>query len=414
MSDSNSDFQMCSESSLEPLNNENDLPAILILDNDCLLHIFNDLTVVDLVNFAETCRRISNEARSIYKKYSEIEYSQKLFDATNEATVDRIFSNIGFYISSLTINFESNVDICESIFKYCPNVHNLKYKTRGLAEDGRIFQHNQGQFRQLRSLEMHNCVINNGSIFGEQLECLSLISCRVNLWSNMEAMNSVQNLTVIQCSGSGLLQLTNSTKNIKKLVFYSQGSLPKYNTIKNVESLDVDVDVDVDVNSTLRLKKIHQLSRLRILRVIYHNELRTGQFLLKLAKKNCSLEELHLYKQEIDTTTMSAWSEFKKLKVLNLQYPFHSHGNNILRGISQALPDLKEFHFIKSSSVSSKGIISFYTSMKTIEKLNFCNCDVAASTLNEINDLIKLEPSRKLEFTTNSILYDDEVRFCFY
>lgn len=413
MSDLNSDFQIVSQNNLAPQNNEENLIArdsILILNNDCFLEIFKYLNVVDLLNFSDTCRRISSEARSIYKKYSEIKYSQKVFDGVNEAIVYRIFSKIGHYLSSLAINFGSDVKICENILKFCRNVRRLKYKTKGLAVDDRIFQHNQRFFLQLKSLEIHNCTIKNGSIFGDQLECLTLISCRI-LWSNFQPLNSVQSLTVVKCSGTGLTQLTNSTKNIKTLVFYSQGSLPKYNTIKNVESLDVDVNV----YNKLRLKKILQLNRLRILRVIYHSEILTGQFLLRLAKKNCGLEELHLYKQKVDTTVMSAWKEFKNLKILNLQYPIHTNGSNILYGISQALPNLKEFHFVKSSSVSSKGIISFINSMKMVQKLNFCKCNITSSTLNDINDVIRSEPNRKLQLITNSILYDvpEEVKFSF-
>lgn len=290
--------------------------SILILNSDCLLHILKFLNPVDLVNFAETCIRIRNVTEPLYSKYSIIEYSEKLFYGTKDETVKRFFLRVGRYITSLSVNsYNQKLDVCEIVCEYCHNIQHFKYKTRGFDQDDRMFRCKQsdGFFGRLKSLEIYQCHIAVSSIFCKNLEILSLIKCSIGPNVHLDESNVLHKLVIIKCEGPGLTELTNSSKDIKELVFYAQGDLPTYNTIKNIESLDVDVGHD-DLH---KLKKIFVLRRLRTLRLIINTEISLDRFLLKLSKKNCLLEELHAFQLTITTNTIDTLGALKKLKVLN-------------------------------------------------------------------------------------------------
>jgi len=79
-------------------------PSLLMLDDHCLLQIFEFLSFEDSMNLAESCNRLRQVAESIFKKYSKVAVDSIMM-GKGIKHIERVFSYVGRHVLSLKIHY---------------------------------------------------------------------------------------------------------------------------------------------------------------------------------------------------------------------------------------------------------------------------------------------------------------------
>lgn len=167
-------------------------PSILMLNDDCLSHIFKLIPLEDYVNLAETCSRLLRIGQNFLRKYKNIEVI-KWNDGREDGSsgiskqdFSNILSVIGDHVTSVHI-YPVSFDILKRLAECCSNLSIVKLGDyRGLLR-GPL------PFRNLKELEVwgdfylsiddwKNCFANNPGIenlawyYNRDYNCIPLLT----------------------------------------------------------------------------------------------------------------------------------------------------------------------------------------------------------------------------------------------
>lgn len=137
-------------------------PSLLLLNDDCLIHIFKRLELLDFVNLSKTCVRLKNVAGDTFvPKFKSIviddEYSENptSVKVTKQKFSD-VLSVIGGRVLSIEI-FDGNDFILRTVTNKCKNVNSfaLSYSTCSLNVSPQL-----QDFKNLKELRIDECEIS--------------------------------------------------------------------------------------------------------------------------------------------------------------------------------------------------------------------------------------------------------------
>lgn len=128
-------------------------PSLLILNDDCLMEIFQRLDVLDFANLAKTCVRLRYVADIVHVHHFKEIGVYKKYDGLSREEFSDILSVIGIHLLSIEIYYQNDF-LLETIRNNCTNLRTLK-----LVLDTRppLRLPQLQDFRNLKEVEFGTC-----------------------------------------------------------------------------------------------------------------------------------------------------------------------------------------------------------------------------------------------------------------
>lgn len=281
---------------------EDDNLTLHILDNDCLLNLFDYLNLIEVLNVSELSDRLKTVSDIYCKRVKRFEWKNK-YD--NNLAV-KIFPRIGKHLDVLVVHGISS--------------HQSKYKN--------VISAIRNNCTNLKSVTLLNCFVDR--LWLEWLSslpnlesltfCYSILNC-----SNLQGIATLKEFSLRSCSKlhkNMLNSVLDQNLNIEHVTFEHR-SLPashfnfaSFSKMNNLQSLTLYI-----YPSTVRqLDSLLQINRLT--KLTLNSNFRTlniDEILTKLAVKGI-LQELEIYNMLITDATFAAIGKMK-LHLLNIDAP---------------------------------------------------------------------------------------------
>lgn len=340
--------------------NQNDKDAdltLLILDNDCLLNLFDYLNLIDVLNVSELSDRLKTVAQIYCKRVKRFEWKNK-YD--NNLAV-KIFPYIGKHLDVLVVHGISS--------------HQSKYKN--------VIAAIRNNCTNLKSVTLLNCFVDRlwlewlSSL--PQLESLTFCSSILNC-SHLLGITTLKEFSLRSCSKlhkNMLNSVLDQNVNIEHVTFEhralpaSHFNFTSFIKMQNLQSVALHI-----YPSTVRqLDSLLQIKRLT--KLVLNSNFRTlniDEILTKLADKG-ALQELEIHNMLITETTFTALTKMK-LTLLNIDAPkINDPQLDVTRMCSilstmSALKHLTLALYDLELDVRFSDIISMIEELKCLEQLN--------------------------------------------
>lgn len=334
---------------METLPQESDT-SLLILNDDCLLHLFKILAFNDCMSLAETCTRLAAISRSTFQKCTVFTFNKysKTYELNKygKEYVDRIFYHIGSYLTSITL---FDFKMADYVFSKIDESHN-KLKNLICSRLPSNAFHNAASvhgFQNFETLKICGCDLKNEEDFFLQfcnLTSLYMSHCReVHKNALRNAFRRNQKISSVNCDHLQL-QLLPLLTNLEKFCLYTHITDP--NAIINLNRL-----------KSLKLSGTYWGS--------------ANELLFILARKGI-LEELELELVYIvDDNTFVALKSFKKLHLLAL-----SMAEKTTWGPSFTLPPNLKHLSLDNIVISTIQIASLIKELVCLENMKLLKCKI--------------------------------------
>lgn len=202
--------------------------SILDINDDCLIHIFEFLSIYELIDienvcdvFKRICYNVYN-SKSFHKMRIELrtlrtDYVKDIFERVGNSM--RIFEFSGGFIMSEDVKSR----IIEGVAKSCPNLKSLTVNYTEFSHTN--FLELQKCFEKLTYLDLSGCGIDENSLGitldGEKFKNIKTLKLAGNSYMNgsfFKTMKNVEELDVSYCFGLKFHEFSVFLENCKKLV----------------------------------------------------------------------------------------------------------------------------------------------------------------------------------------------------
>ena len=376
---------------------KDDLSKFEKLPEECLIEIFNYLSIAERCRIERVCKRFEEASKNSWYEVKELRVDPKFlglkpsgkrhqYADINRFGVRQILKRCGSYLTKIdsTTIFDCLLAL---VAEYCPNIQSLKF----------CCPSNEG----LKKLT-ENCnnicelVIKHGGV-GLEDTLVELFSVNKNLrildvtksYVTGKCLDKLplREMLAIQLNRYVLVDLSNLIKNTKKLSVFKAEIKDAIsirdlgNCCSNLTSLDLDNDGDIESLDSLFSQVFRKNDNLKSLKLENFTSL-TGECLLSLNKNN--IEEICLeatYSIQGNYFTNSL-PYFVKLHKVELFYLSGNNFNQIFESISLC-SKLKTFHIQSVENCSLDKLIKSLSSSKNIESLRirFMNEGVVIKSL---------------------------------
>lgn len=331
--------------------------TLLVLNDDCLIHVYSFLDITDVLTLAKISERLGNVADAHYKRVKQFQWkgSDEVGEADNLA--EKIFRKIGQHLIELVIFGLFNVQ----------------------ANYSSVFTAVRENCTNLKSIELNSCGVDNLWVeyvaSHPTLERLTFKSSNCK-FTSFPVMPRLKEFNLQLCRNLSLDQLNGIFNNVHIESFSFE-----YSPFKVLESRPFAFDLEpisrmvnlknlclvIDAAAVDNLDKLLQLNVLVKLKLSCRTRLNVNEILTKLAEKG-TLEELEISNFVVCRDTFTALSNMK-LKALNIDRPKIDNAlgiREIFRRLT-ALQDLK--HLTLSIYGDNADVLSIEDMLKLIEKL---------------------------------------------
>lgn len=147
--------------------------SLLMLNDECLIHVLNYLNVYDLVNVAKTCYRLQNVADICAYKYKKVRVVANKYTGITTEKLSNVLSVIGEHVSSVELD-NANFFIFKTIRNNCSNLESIKLmdcKEPLQLQCFRNFKELKFDDARVTISELKNCFANNPNIENLEYEC---------------------------------------------------------------------------------------------------------------------------------------------------------------------------------------------------------------------------------------------------
>lgn len=271
---------------------DSDLHILNALNNDCLLVVFKELELFDLLNVAETCVRFNQQAKEVFRtKYKHLD-----FQRFNHHLVCRLLNNFGSLLESMEFG-DVNINMFNIIQQECKQLKSLSL--RGLkcnwANARRVFE-------PLEILKLKNCAFKkftNDSIW--QLKDLQLEKCDFDI--------DVLHRWITRCP---ILEKL-SIKHISGL--FDWGDLPVVGEyLPNLHTLEFDQEIE---SRKFMANGMQSFVNLTILKLNF-NRLSIAPLVVDLAANKIPIQEFTIIFGDMTLEGANSLSLLERLEVLKL------------------------------------------------------------------------------------------------
>lgn len=380
--------------------NSNDISGTTIsdLNDDCLMEVFNRLSIKSLCNVAEVSKRFKQNAETVfsleYKCFDPIKlYS--LNDGHFEVTLNEfrnVLKNFGSLINELTVSkmtFKSsqNNRILDLILKYCKGT--LKtLELDGFTIKGIMVQKLTPVVESLEKLILNGCDVDDsiGNLLKHcgGLKKLKICDQQYGFQDCRFLEQEYPNLQSFTLKSVGLIRQSNlnvfvtKNPNIQKIKIKNcDGVKDKIfgliaDKLNNLEKLSINL-TDYDSLFTNNLDPIKKMKNLKKL------ELKCGRHSIstvigELESKDI-LTQLVLTKVTVDDELIDSICAMPNLTILKLT-DVHGFDKSHLRKIAKNKCDLSELHLADCEGVSKDGIIELVKNSNELQDLSIHKVDI--------------------------------------
>ncbi|XP_063705894.1 uncharacterized protein LOC134834985 [Culicoides brevitarsis] len=369
-------------------NTGNSSLTIMDLKDDCLLEIFENLNLWQLLNIRQLCQRFSDLTDRFRYKYAT--FTAKI---RNDDKFISIIKYVGPCLKDVHLYKFDNGDVLEAMLKFCPNLENLTLYDVHLFTRDKIMKL-KSVVRNLKHLCLWNCKFNDdlGECFkgASSLESLNVRSNHVRITKKFfRNISSLKRLSIRSC------------------VYYSQFAQVLINN-PMLEVFHTEIIYDGILNDLVRhapgvkeleltffsrgpcpsISCLSDLPNLKSLAIHGYRGQEVNLLLDNLSTKNI-IEELTLgYDCQPNMEAIIKLTNLKKLKL------YGDELKDVVR-----LPDLQK----------EKELLNLINSLKKLKKINLRRTNV---TFEFVKNLIKMlkqqaESRSKLEVKVSFVFFED-------
>ncbi|XP_055530252.1 uncharacterized protein LOC129721561 isoform X2 [Wyeomyia smithii] len=283
---------------------------ILQLDDDCLMLIFDQLEIMDLISLEKTCDRFGSVVHDIYKRYKVFDFDHALTDKAFLTMLDAktVLTEVGAFMRSLSISqkrfLRPGLRVLKLIPRCCSNLTEL----------------------EIRDFTLNSITLNNLEAVFKNLEGLSLINCGISdsIEPNLSRAKNLQRLDLSLNS-----EITgNCLKGVKNLKYINLDSC------QNIQGKPFSAFAAK--NKTLEYLNINYCSRL------------TSEAIKSIVNNMTELSHLVCNNSydNVEPASMVLLASLPKLKKLQLRF------NRTSRPIDRILQNLVEFNQLEHLDLS--------------------------------------------------------------
>ncbi|XP_063696714.1 uncharacterized protein LOC134827806 isoform X2 [Culicoides brevitarsis] len=395
-------------------------PSLMMLNDDCLLHMLKLLNILELIKVHGTCRRLDFLIDSVCQKYSDFNFTTLSFELSSDLTLMNardILMFLGPRMKSLSIDgsdFNSSANrTIDWIARFCKTLESLELENFNLNK--LIIKKLKPVIQNLKSFS-----IGDSTKVGDELgmcfhgaSSLEELTISGNWEITGKCLTKLSDLKTLSVNCCGNLQ----SKPFKE-------ALLKNKTLKKLEIRRCDKFDDSVVNcivaenqeiEELSLSNVYpsmsnyshfaDLPRLKKLSVEFHSFAPIDSLLEKLATKNI-LEELHYIGSSSHpvTKTIEHISQITNLKTFSMA--FNANIGDAELKMLQNLTNLESFSIPGATNVTSESLLALLAACKNIKYLDVSQIRVNIGFIEKLLTLLKQSASRpKLEI----IMYETEI-----
>lgn len=339
-----------------------------LLNEYCLLHIFEYLELDDSINFANTCKYVRLVADRVFKKYSDFKLFRRMLEKGTRY-INCILSYIGPHISSLEIHlFDLNLDLSKYlkiIDRNCSNLKCLKIDHyKGKAEKKVQSGYN---FKKVEMLTLFRFDSSSTKRFLQSfrhLKILYIVECAIKMEETMKIFHNNPNIDTFHSYDLDCLKLLPLIPNVQKL-WVGGGS--HFEVLPNVWTL-------LTLNCLTKLK-------LGCKGINFNSVLR------ELAKKGI-MEEMELECVDVDDDFFDILASFENIQLLAIEYAQRNDENKRLKA-SMVWPTKLNSLRLSYFELTFNDFIEIIRQVTSLQRMDICRSDFAES------DLINFEDSKK-------------------
>lgn len=328
-----------------------------MLNDDCLLHVFRYVSLVDLDSLKDTCQRLSQLADQSFKlrkvKSLTIDESTMFADVWN-------LKHFGKFIDSLTFEgLYTQFASCKDIFEMIATFSNEKLKSISLC------LHFEERFSD-ESLKPLGKVLKNVEIIDlrcyDDLNIQLLLSYCENL-KEVHLSGELMTLNALCCSKN--VNITHLFLNS----LYNDDILEEI--CENLTHLEC-LALDYIENTSDKTNHLSRLTHLKQLTIGGFN-VNIGYALQNFTEKNV-LEYLYLSCAEMNETLAHALKDFPNLKELVFENcdPFDGSVQNIL---SKTLVTIEKLAFIECKEITFGDVTNIIENHSNLKELSIYGCE---------------------------------------
>lgn len=365
------------------------------LNDDCILDILHRLSLLDLCNVRDTCKRLRILSEYYFNTmYRTLNFNSRSIksDQWKLLTQDEtktILMSFGHQIDALTLNADSfsatSDEILQTINDYCSDQKLQHLKLIKFAFDDDIIENCQRLFSIVEKFTINKCYgddklfekLFNKCTALKNLELLRQFNidgtCLQNTYPNLEGFALISNDNF-----DPLLVNTFFTKNpqlkVLKLIgcnFVDDEIFPIISDhLINLESLSIRL---VHVTSLFEENVLNLLKLQHLRKLEFNCGVRPiNAFINGLAMTN-TIECLGITSAEITVDLCSALGNLKNLQTLKLISMYDTKARD-LKLLAVQLTKLNEFHLVECEAITFDEMMEFIEHSQQLEKLVLNQC----------------------------------------
>lgn len=383
------------------------------LNEDCLLEVFGQLTVIDLSAIEQTCLRFQAIAQNIFSKRHRIfdfDEKDKIGDGVRIPytlhTIRNIIVSFGALITELNISAYvsdpiNRERIANMLERHCHNLETLRlhdfYFTRKCQPIfGKLFG-------RLTSLTLGECDLEEKcSVLKLMERCENLTSLKLESCGKLGnrcidiAYPKLEEFSIesLYTDDETLYAFFERNGKLKRLKISQGGYLGNdvfaqiAMHLKQLESLSIVLNgFDDFVHSLTNLLTLNHLKELKLNCSLYS----ISGFVNRLAEKN-TIELLHITDGVLNEQLIDALCKCKRLTSVKLGSMPNVHDRFLLE-LAKNLPQLTEFHLSKCQTTTQKGLVNLVRHSPNLERL-YLNKTIIDFTDEVFMELVELRKKR--------------------
>lgn len=354
--------------------------SILILNNDCLLSVFRNLKIRDIMNSAQTCTRLKDVADLYYRTTKTFEWTSDL----PYSCAPKIICKFGRFTTSLhSLHFNR-------VRKAKDNDTNYKRFIETLLEN----------CKNIKSLTFVKCDVGcEWAPFFDALQYLETLSLFFTKLRNSNYLRRVNTLKQFQLVGRNDFTpakfdyFLSNNRRLARLVLEDCDILSRdltyyilaYLNLKclavevyseNVKEMEADYYLCDELEPEEMRERFQHLKKLKITQK--GKDLNLNKFLKKISE-NAALEELELFKVNVDKDTFAILKAMK-LKTLILCPRIKDSASSFCKMLVEAMPNLKHLTLVlfdpdQDTDISDDDMLMLIERLKHLESLNLHHCE---------------------------------------
>lgn len=369
--------------------------TFLQLNDDCILHIFSLLPLLDLCSVRNICTRLRSLADYYFVRMHKVLNfgCHNIKSESNWLTQDEtktILQSFGRQIEALVMNADyfsaKPEDVLQTVSDYCDHTTLRELKLIKFSFEDVVVDNCPQLFSNLEKISIDKCFVDDR--FFEKLfkKCAALQHIELIRQFNIDGTCLMHSYPTLR--GFSLISNDNFDPNRVNTFFVKN---PQLQVLKLIGCNFVDDEIFQKIADnlielrTLAIRLVHVTSNfeeniLHLLRLQYLRELEFNccvqpieHFVTGLAMNN-RIESIGISTAELTAELCSALCNLKNLQVLKLISMYDTKQTRTFRTMADKLPNLTELHVVDCEPINFDEIIEFVEKAQKLNKLVINQC----------------------------------------